>query len=322
MLFPTAMRLASMRRSIRNLLASGGLVASAVRMAPGCCGGYPALVTEEQLIDPRGPFAALVAQCRAVDTDCAKLCAKVFFPEEEDATLRIMGCMLTDRSPSESLVRVDYPNEPCIAGRRPPGLIAPTPTTGDPVAQWLAEVAHLEAASVPAFVQLATELVVHGAPPPLVAAALRAADDEVRHAWVMTALARAAGAEPPPVEQAATTVRDLPAIALDNAVEGCVREAFAAACAAHQAGAAHDPTLRAALAAIAVDEHRHAALSRAIDAWTSSRIGPATRARRVRAQADAVDALWVAADAPPAGADQLGWPSPRRARALLIGLAA
>src|SRR5207244_2173225 len=122
----------------------------------------------------------------------------------------------------------------------------------------------LEAASVPAFLLLARDLVVHGAPPALVQAALVAADDEVRHAATMAVLARAHGATPPAVELTPTPVRELRALALDNAIEGCVREAFAAACAAHQAGAAADPALRTALAAIAVDEARHAALAFAL----------------------------------------------------------
>ena len=90
--------------------------------------------------------------------------------------------------------------ERCVGGRRPPGLRAAARVDGGAVGRWLATAADLEAASVPAFVQLARELIAHDAPAALVHAALAAADDEVRHAAAMTALARAHGAEPAPAE--------------------------------------------------------------------------------------------------------------------------
>ena len=316
-----AMRLASMRRHLRNLVTSGGVLIGGARMAPGCCPPMGGPIDVEQTIDPRGMLAGLVAECRASDLACVKLCTAVFFAGELPPNTSIVGCVLHDRTPSESLVEGQYTvYEECSAGRRPPGLCPPARTDGDPAARWLAAAAHLEAASVPAFVLLARDLVAHGAPPALVRAALIAADDEVRHAAVMGALARARGATPPPVELVATPVRDLAALALDNAIEGCVREAFAAACAAHQARAATDPTLRAALAAIAVDEARHAGLAHALDGWLRTRLGVGARRASDRGRADAFDQLWVGADLPPAGADVLGWPGPRRARALLTEL--
>src|SRR5262249_20637467 len=158
-----------------------------------------------------------------------------------------------------------------------PGLVPSAAAAGAPAARWLADVARLEAASVPAFVMLARDLIAQGAPAALVRAALRAADDEVRHARVMTALAPGHGAAPPAVVVAPTAPRDRAALALDNAVEGCVREAFAAVCAYHQAAAAPDPSLRDAFAAIAADETAHAALAFAIDAWLAPQLDAATR---------------------------------------------
>ncbi len=312
------MRLASMRARLRNLLTSGGVLLGSARMAPGCCPPLQDPTTLDRLIDPQGALAGLVAECRRQDLDCSKLCAAVFFDSMVPDDTTIVGCVLHDRTPAESLVHVEYQvYVECSAGRRPPGLRPATIAARADVGRWLAAAAHLEAASVPAFVLLARDLIVHRAPPALIQAALVAADDEVRHARVMTALARAHGAEPPAVALTATGIRELRALALDNAIEGCVREAFAARCAAHQARAAHDPALRTALAAIAIDEARHAALAVALDAWLSSRVGVDTRRARDRARADAHDELWVATDAPPVGADVLGWPSPCQARALL-----
>lgn len=317
------MRVRSLGPLLRNLLASGGILAGGARMAPGCCAGYDPVISMEATIDPRGDLAMLVARCRLDDRACAELCAKAFFAGDQATASRIIGCILHDRTPTQSLLHVDYlDSEGCVAGRRPPGLGAIAVTTDDEVGRWLATIAHLEAAAVPAFLLLARELVAHQAPAALVHAALVAADDEVRHARVMGALARAHGVTPPPVTVAPTELRDLPTLALDNATEGCVREAWAAACAQHQGEAAPDPVLAAALRAIARDEHRHAALSRALDGWLRSRLGPVSRRRAALARRDTLDALWLEADHPPAAAGALGWPDPARARALLRALPA
>ena len=316
------MNLASLRRQLRNLMASGGVLLGSARMAPGCCPPMEDATARDQTIDPRGLFAAAVADCRANDLACTKLCTQVFFSGALPPDTSILGCFLRDQTPTASVVHVDYVMyQECSAGRRPPGLCAPRAARdGDDVGRWLAAAAHLEAASVPAFVLLARDLLIHGAPPALIRAALVAADDEVRHAAIMGTLARAHGATVPAVELRETGVRDLASIAIDNAIEGCVLEAFAARCAAHQARAALDPILRTALATIAIDEARHAALAVALDAWLSTRLGPAIRRARTHARADAFDQLWATTDAAPAAADLLGWPSPHRARALLSPL--
>jgi hypothetical protein len=313
----------SLRRRLRNLVTSGGLLLGSTRMAPGCCPPMDDPTARDRLIDPRGAYALAVAECRADDLACTKLCVQVFFDGALPADTGILGCVLRDRTPTESLVHVEYLTYvECSAGRRPPGLRATTPVAAAAVGRWLAAAAHLEAASVPAFALLAEELALHGAPLALVRAALAAADDEVRHAAVLGALARAHGAEPPAVELAPPSLRGLADLAIDNAIEGCVREAFAARCAAVQARTAADPRVRAAMATIAVDEARHAALARAIDAWASARIGAATRAACGRARRRAVDELWVGTELPPAGADAIGWPPPPAARAVLRALAA
>ena len=53
-------------------------------------------------------------------------------------------------------------------------------------------------------------------------------------------------------------MRELEAIAIENAVEGCVRESFGALLATWQAKTAGDARVRAAMKRIARDETRHA----------------------------------------------------------------
>ena len=156
---------------------------------------------------------------------------------------------------------------------------------GAPVAGRLATMAWLEAASVGAFRRLARELRAHGAPSALVRRAQRCARDEARHARIMARLARSRGERVPRVRNADAPVRDLEAVARENAVVGCVRETFGAAQAA--LGRAHaDAGWARAMRSIAPDELRHAALAWDVAAWAEARLDRAARSR-VRASRDA-----------------------------------
>ncbi|MCY0990877.1 hypothetical protein OV203_27280 [Nannocystis sp. ILAH1] len=147
----------------------------------------------------------------------------------------------------------------------------------DPAGAWLARAAHDEAASVHAFRSLARELAAWGAPAELLARIDAAVADEVRHAEVVADAARARGAEVTPPAHVALAVRELLAIAVENAVEGCVRETWAALSAAHQARFAAVPALRTMYEEIAADEARHAELAWAIDAWLMGQLDAAGR---------------------------------------------
>ena len=168
------------------------------------------------------------------------------------------------------------------SGRRPAGLETAGHSDGCAVGQYFASMAHLEAASVHAFRSMARELVEHKAPKRLVAAARRAARDEIRHARLTRAMARAHGGTPPRRCSVTTPPsRSLEEIAVENAVEGCVRETFGALLASWQARAAADRHVREMMVGIAEDEARHADLAWALDAWTRTRLDRAAR-RRVR----------------------------------------
>ena len=204
-------------------------------------------------------------------------------------------------------------------GRRPEGL-EPAAATASAcaVGQYFAEAAHLEAASVHAFRRLERELMAHGAPSSLVAGARRALHDEVRHARLTRQLARAHGGVPAPVRVSPAGRRSLEAIAVENAVEGCVRETFAALLAVHQARAAVDPDVRAAMASIAPDETRHAELAWAVDGWLRTRLDGAAR-RRVAAarRAAAAELADEASRMPGELARAVGLPDATRTRALV-----
>jgi hypothetical protein len=209
------------------------------------------------------------------------------------------------------------------AGRRPAGLSrVRRRCAADPVADYLARAAHLEAASVTAFERIRDALAHHRAPRELVAAAERAREDEVRHARAVSALATASGGRAPRVRVRAKARATKLDVALENATEGCVRETFGALVANVQARRAHAPDLRREMARIAADETEHAALSWAIAAWVEPRLSAAARRRVARARRRAVAELAaeLRADVGPRVSRELGVPRPPEMRCLLEGL--
>jgi hypothetical protein len=210
----------------------------------------------------------------------------------------------------------------CPAGRRPVGY-AGAEAGGDSVGAWLARQAALEAASVPAFRMLARELAAHRAPARLIAAAEAAAIDEVRHARVVAELARHRGAEVAWPSVTGGGVRPLLDVAIDNEIEGCVRETAGAAVCWRQAMTAGDAGVRAAMAEIAGDETRHAELAAEISTWARGVLGPRGAALLDRARVDA-EAELAAELSAPAGLQlqyELGLPAPTDAAAMVAALA-
>ena len=212
----------------------------------------------------------------------------------------------------------------CAVGRRPEGLRGPDAVPCDEaLGQFFASAAHLEAASILAFLRLSDELALHGADAALRDAALASAADEVLHTDATTRLAQRFGATPPRPVVSDAPPRSLFDLALDNAVEGCTRETYGALVAHHQALHAGDEQVRAALARIAEDETRHAELSWDIERWAAPRLTDAERAQLREARREAIAALREEVSVPlaPELVTRAGLPTPEVARALLDTLA-
>jgi hypothetical protein len=208
---------------------------------------------------------------------------------------------------------------PCGTGRRPPGLDGLPRRATDP-GTYFAEVARLEAASVDAFELLATELRAYRAPAALVRRARSAAWDEVRHARAAGDLSRRFGKPPWAPRLATPRRRSLSAIALDNAVEGCVNETFGALLAAWQARSAADGEVRTTMRRIARDEARHAALGWDVMRWTNTRLGSRGKKQAARAAERAfaqLDASFAGRDAETAFQATVGLPTNAQARVML-----
>jgi hypothetical protein len=275
----------------RRIVASGRPFLLAAGFNLGCssdpCGSLPSQATStvavSQLDAGSGDASIddLIARCQASSADCTKLCRQAVEQGAHYSYSEPFGsCGLTTVDGGLA-IRVVYTPQ-CVGGRCPEGLVRPAGGgAGNTLGAWLAANAHLEAASIDAFEILAAELGAHRAPPALIQAARAAITDEGRHAEAIGRLAVSRGATPPAVYVKRGPVRDIEAVATENAVEGCVRETYAALLACRQARAATDLAIRSAMAAISRDEARHAALAQAVDGWIQALLAPAAR-RRVR----------------------------------------
>lgn len=187
-------------------------------------------------------------------------------------------------------------------GRRPAELYFSPSHATSAVGAFFAHVMQLEAASIDAFDILATELQAHGAPASLIAAAHKARADEVRHTRMAAALLRRFGGEEARPTVIRHPVRPLFDIALENAVEGCVREAFGAFQASWQASASADDTVRAVMRSVARDEIAHAELAFAVASWAEPQLSPAEAAEVAAARAAAIAELLTALEHSPSPA--------------------
>ncbi len=208
----------------------------------------------------------------------------------------------------------------CAIGRRPVGLSSSGATGLDDLGAFFAEIAHLESASVTAFAQIEHELL--GAPRSLRRKARRARIDEIQHAAQTTELAARFGAEVRSPDVAETAPRDRFRFALDNAVEGCVKETFGALLAEAQAAHASDPEIACILRGISQDETEHAALSWKMAAWIEPTLSAGERRTIAAAKQRAVCELQriLQRQFDPAVESLAGMPDPAGARALLDGL--
>lgn len=124
-----------------------------------------------------------------------------------------------------------------------------------------------EYASVPAFLQLARELQVNGAPASLVERALWAAADELRHTALCARAMEHLSGELSHLDVPVTETRapwggkaGIERLALESWLDGCLGEGLAAAKARENQRGERDPLLAEIYEHIARDEHRHAEL--------------------------------------------------------------
>lgn len=275
--------------------------------------------------------AALVLWAQGQDIDCNAVYADGSGKFVTDADVMTSDCPFTWQlhritvSPDGSVAMKPIA-EPKVgsscAGRRPEGLAACEGSEGSELGRYFAGLYHLETAAVVAFALLERELVAHGAPRSLIERARRARAEEVHHSRIMLELAKRFGGALEPVRVELRPVRPLLEIALENVVEGCVRETYGAACAHFQARRATDPEVRAAMSVIATDETSHAELSADLDVWLREQLsaGELTQLEEARERAVAELDADLARDLQPAINSVAGMPTAAQAASLMQGL--
>ena len=260
-----------LRRTLASIILAAPLAGC---VQPGTC--PPPDRVEDTVSLPAMPddiLAKDLADCRADPMyGCDPLCDELYY-RAHAVHREFETCELLSDANGESVHFVAINR--CVGGRRPAGY-RPRPCN-PAVGAYLAEQAALEAASVRAFRDLAADLTAHRAPAAFRRAALHAAHDEIRHARTCDALARRHAARPRYTRIAPAARRTLAELALDNAVEGCVRETFGAVVAGYQARVAADRAIRTAMRGIWRDEAEHAALSWRLHRWLAPRLAPSTR---------------------------------------------
>ena len=206
--------------------------------------------------------------------------------------------------------------------RRPPGLVAQKPLRArSALGEYLAREARLLRASAEAFRSLSDALFAVGAPCALTGRAACAANDRGRHAELVARLASRSGGRPAPLRIAKQKPRTLAELALDNVVEGCVRDTYGALVAAWQAEHARSRSVAAAMDTIARDALRHAALGWALSGWFLPQLKRREQTAVERALHDAVGKLERAITEPdPALVRSAGLPTRREQRALIAEL--
>jgi hypothetical protein len=256
--------------------------------------------SEQWSYDLEGIFTCEGAHKLRETLNCSLLCggpADCFFGDTREVPLYAKDC---PRMPKQLYCSVTTKSKGCpVEGRRPAGLHG---VGGDPyasVADYFAIAAHLEAAAVLAFERMGADLARHGAPAVLLARVRRAAREERQHVVVTSALARRFGGEPLPAHTDSVVERSLFDIALENVVEGVVRETYGAAVALFRAQRAEDRVIRRALTGIAADECRHAELSWALHEWIGKRLTKDEQAALEQARLEAIETLRRSLDAEP-----------------------
>jgi hypothetical protein len=233
------------------------------------------------------PADAGIVECLPTLDTCVSVCGPnfLFYCKLAPVTCSVDAGIFEDAS-----IIVECISCPGSGGRRPLGYAAPSIRERTPAGDYFAAMAHLEAASVRAFRDLARWLAAFGAPKRLVRAAERAAHDEQRHARAMTRLARRFGGEPPPARVQRARRPTLVALLEDDAREGCVAETFGALLATWQASS-NDADVATTMRGVAIDETRHAALAWEILAWGWPKLDDDGRACVARALDGAIGSL-------------------------------
>lgn len=215
----------------------------------------------------------------------------VFFTGKIDTPSTLVSCDV-----DYTAIHSPYTCPRPVVGRIPNGLHLgkngmSTQSSVHTIGQYLADMTAMETAAITAFDYLTRELEAYDAPEALIARARQAVLEEARHAEMAGLLSASYEAEMTEVTVDDFSLRSLYDIALENAVEGCVNETFAAACGLWQSEYAQLEVFREVIAHITDEEMGHAELSWAIHQWVMPQLSQVEQEQIRVAQAEAVESL-------------------------------
>jgi hypothetical protein len=291
---------------LRLAILTSGIPIAGCRSVPGHVGSTIHALPQESSVDEA---TACREHCRGADA--CRMAVRADVAGEPKALV----CISTDAPAvaASPLIRVP-------AGRISAGTTLDDVDEPSTEGALLAQMAAMELASVVAFSRFVTELRALGAPRCFVERARTAIRDERRHARALARLAAARSGSARAIRTATTAVRDPLEVALENAVEGCVRETASALVAHHLALASPSEPVRAAFTKIAPDEAEHAALAWGVHRWLLSKLHRRDVARVQRALNEAIADVVEHAGCATQAEESLGIPSRTSARIMTRAL--
>jgi hypothetical protein len=254
---------------------------------------------------------------------CFAICT-IYIDEESpwETVLEIESCVDngTDENGDQSLT-CGYLLAPYCEGRNHVAVHSNTQSAVD-IPTWFLQATQAEIGSVGAFLLLREELQRLDAPQHFIQQCLEAARDEVQHARLMNNVCRSVGIQPSIPQISDIPNRSIFDIALENALEGCIHESYAAMQALHQSQHASTPEFRRLFFIIAQDELRHADLSLRIHQWLMTQLSQSQQQTIKEAQQKCLEQLLeFHANQPHNPAlNMLGPPEPKKAQELAKSL--
>jgi hypothetical protein len=241
---------------------------------------------------PADDFATyLDADGQLTTEQCFAICTDYFTEYNWGGVIEYTSCVDdgSDDNGDQSIT-CGYLLSPYCEGRKHNSIDAHL-QVGNDIDSWFVRATQAEIGSVGAFLIMREELRKMGAPKNLISQCLTAAQDEIKHARMMHTVCVSLGQKATAPTIDCVPKRSYFSLAMENAIEGCIHESYAAIQALYQSQHAKTPELRELFTAIATDEIQHAQLSLQIHHWLMSKLTREQQNTILKAQQKSVGQL-------------------------------
>lgn len=220
--------------------------------------------------------------------DCSNFKSFLMDLQRQGATEKELFAMVDD-------IDVDLqPNRKTNTGGRLPPAYQEPQIMGEGIGVYFAKSAHEQAAAVFSYIALATQLRSFGAPTNLIEQCQSAAKDNILHAKIMQELSEMEGVFVPSFHYVPTS-QSILEVAMQNAVDGCIYETWAALLANWQSThLPSDPELQTVYEQIGKNKAMHGQLAWDLHFWFLSKLRTREKKQLSRAQSKAIAQLLLA----------------------------